>query len=328
MNILCACPADCATGGPEALHWLTSELNKLDGINARLWYWNVIGADPCPEEYRKYGCEYVADLPAGYTDVIIYPEIWGNHALDHPECTNAVWWLGLDAYAGWTPEQERGAFLEDDSIIHIVQSAYANDLLNQLGVKNIFKCTDIVNEEFYADYEEEERSDVVLYNPSKATPFMRELIAECQRQGIEFRPISGMTRAEVIDAMRHSKLYVDFGEFPGRERMPREAALCGCCLITSKIGSADYVEDFTHTYKYDSKPSHIWAIIHKIRYVLDNYDECRKDFDVFRHMLHRDTYSTKHQVEEVAHEIQYHHTCIQRGRSHPQCLGFRSVSDV
>ena len=326
MNILCACPANCATGGPEAIHWLVSGLNKIEGVDARIWYWDVKSDPPMPEEYKTYGCEYVTDLPAGYTDVIIYPEIWGNHALDHPECTNAIWWLGVDAYAAWNTDP--GAFLADDRIIHIAQSAYAYDFLYLLGVKRLMKLTDTLNADFYEDYEEGERGDVVLYNPSKATPFMRELIAECQRQGIEFRPISGMTRAEVIDAMRHSKLYVDFGEFPGRERMPREAALCGCCLITSKIGSADYVEDFTHTYKYDSKPSHIWAIMHKIRYVLDNYDECRKYFDVFRHMLHRDTYSAKHQVEEVAHEIQYHHTCIQRGRSHPQCLGFRSVSDV
>lgn len=326
MNILHVCPANCATGGPEAIHWLVSGLNKIEGVDARIWYWDVKSDPPMPEEYKTYGCEYVTDLPEGYDGTIIYPEIWANHALDHPECTNAVWWLGLDAYAGWTPEEERGAFLKDDSIIHIVQSEYANDLLNQLGVKNIVKCTDIVNNEFYADYEEEERSDVVLYNPAKATPFMHRLMAECS--DIEFKPITGMTRDQVVDAMRHAKLYVDFGEFPGRERMPREAALCGCCLITSKIGSAAYEEDFTHSYKFESKDSHIWAIAHKIRYVLKNYTECREDFEAFRQALRSDKYLAAAGQRKVANEIQYHNSCLQRSKPHPQCLGFRSSPDV
>ena len=308
MNILIVCPANAVTGGPEAIHWLVSGLNKIKGIDAHIWYWGSKNSSPMPKEYAKYGCEYVTDLPAGYDGAIIYPEIWANHALDHPECTNAIWWLGLDAYAGWTPAEGRGAFLVNDEIIHIVQSEYARDLLNQLGVKHIVKCTDIVNEDFYADYTEEERSDVVLYNPAKATPFMHRLMAECT--DIEFKPITGMTREQVIDTMRHAKLYVDFGEFPGRERMPREAALCGCCLITSKIGAAAFAGDFAHSYKFESKDSHIWAISHKIRYVLANYDECRKDFDEFRQQLWSDRDMVKAIQKGVADEIQHHHSGI------------------
>ena len=174
-------------------------------------------------------------------------------------------------------------------------------------------CTDFVNPAFYEEYEEEERNNVVVYNPAKATPFMHEIIAACP--GIEWKPIQGMRRAEVINTMRHSKLYVDFGEFPGRERMPREAVLCGCCIITSKIGSAYYYKDFFHDYKFDSKPGHMWAIIRKIQYVLDHYEECRKDFDLFRIMLRDDKEKVGAQcadvimaLEEIQHEVQYNHT--------------------
>lgn len=308
MRILVVCPANCATGGPEAIHWLVSGLNKIEGVDARIWYWGSNNNQPTPKEYKVYCCEYVTELPEGYDGTIIYPEIWANHALDHPECTNAVWWLGLDAYAGWTPAEGRGAFLVNDEIIHIVQSEYARDLLKQLGVKHIVKCTDIVNADFYADYTEEERSDVVLYNPAKATPFMHRLMAECTE--IEFKPITGMTREQVIDTMRHAKLYVDFGEFPGRERMPREAALCGCCLVTSKIGAAAYNEDFAYNYKFESKDSHIWAIEHKIRYILKNYAECRKDFDEFRKLLKSDKDMASKRQKGIVYEIQHHHSGI------------------
>lgn len=284
MEILHVCPANCATGGPEAIHEFVSELNKLE--HARIWFWDVKSYPPQPEEYKSYGCDYVTKLPDGYDGVLIVPEIWANRILDYPQCKRAVYWLGIDAYAGWTPESERGAFLRDENILHIAQSDYALDFLRRLGVKHTAKCTDMLNADFYADYDEEPRSDVVLFNPAKATPFMHELMSACT--GIEFKALQGMTRAEMIDTMRHAKLYVDFGEFPGRERIPREAVLCGCCIITSKIGAAAYYGDFSHTYKYDSKPGHIWAIVHKIRHVLDSYDECRKDFDEFRRVLKAD----------------------------------------
>ena len=137
---------------------------------------------------------------------------------------------------------------------------------------------------------------------------MHRLMDECLY--IKFKPITGMTREQVIDTMRHAKLYVDFGEFPGRERMPREAALCGCCLITSKIGASAYAGDFAHTYKFESKDSHIWAIAHKIRYVLANYSECRKDFDEFRNLLRSDRDNANEMQRGVVNEIQHHHPSI------------------
>lgn len=286
MEILHLCPANCVTGGPEAIHEFVSQLNKIDGVHARICYCDIRSFPPQPEEYASYGCDYVTDLPEAYDGVLIVPEIWANRVLEYPQCKKAIYWLGVDAYASWTPESERGAFLQDENILHIAQSEYALDFLRKLGVRHTVKCTDMLNADFYEAYHEEERSDVVLFNPAKATPFMRELMDHCS--GISFKPLQNMTRAEMIDTMRHSKLYVDFGEFPGRERIPREAALCGCCLITSKIGSADYYEDFAHDYKFDSKSGHIWAIVRKIRHVLDNYDECRKDFDNFRQVLKAD----------------------------------------
>lgn len=306
MEFLVVCPANCATGGPECLHEFTSKLNEQKDVRARIWYWDIKSYPPMPEEYKKYGCEYVTEMPAGYDGVLVVPEIWANRILDYPNCIRAIYWLGLDAYAGWTPASERGVFLADDEIIHITQSEYAHELMRQLKVKRLVKCVDIVNADFYKDYEEPERNNVVLYNPAKATPFMRQLMSECH--GIEFKPIRGMTRAEVIDAMYHAKLYLDFGAFPGRERIPREAVLCGCCIITSKTGSAAYYEDFKHFYKFESKEEHIWAIVNRIHYVLDHYEECSKDFDRFRQDLLGDIDRLDYQVEDLVYEIQHYYS--------------------
>lgn len=310
MQILVACPSNCATGGPEAIHQFVSTMDKQDGVDAFVWFWGA-SESPMPDEYKRYGCEYVTEIPDGFDGVLVFPEIWANETLRYPEYTRAVWWLGVDAYASWTAPTEQGAFLKDDRIIHIAQSEYARDFLKKLGVKRVLKCDDTVNSDFYIENDDIDRGNDVLYNPAKATPFMKEIIDACP--DITFKPITGMTRAEVIDTMRHSKLFVDFGEFPGRERMPREAVLCGCCLITSKIGAAAYIKDFAHDYKFESKKAHIWAIVHKIRYVLDHYDDCRKDFDLFRDSLRDDIKRISEQCKEIAgvfREIQHNHSGV------------------
>lgn len=307
LEILHACPANCATGGPEAIHAFVSELNKLRGIHASIWYRDIKAADPCPEEYKPYKCEYVTEVPEDFDGVLIFPEIWANQIIKYRGCTRAIYWLGIDAYASWN--ERRGEFLADEEIVHIAQSEYAFDFLRKLHVKRLYKCVDLVNADFYAEYEEHDRDNVVLFNPAKATPFLERIKAQCP--GVEFRPIKGMSRQQVIEAMRSAKLYIDFGEFPGRERIPREAALCGCCLITSKIGSAAYAEDFEHEYKYDSKDGHIWAIVHQIRNVLEHYDECRHDFDLMRNQLWKDRERMKEQCKALAkvfNEIQRHNT--------------------
>ena len=220
MKILVACPSNCATGGPEAIHQFVSIMDHLDEVDAFVWFWGA-SESPMPKEYRHYGCRFVTEIPDGFDGVLVFPEIWANETLRYSQYTRAVWWLGVDAYASWTAPSECGAFLNDDSIVHIAQSEYARDFLKKLGVKRVLKCDDTVNSDFYADYDYIERGNDVLYNPAKATSFMQEIIDACP--DITFKPITGMTRAEVIDTMHHSKLYVDFGEFPGRERMPREA---------------------------------------------------------------------------------------------------------
>ncbi len=295
------CPAHVATGGTEALHETVSELNKQRNVHARLWYWSIHGGDPVPDAFRGYGCGYVAELPKGYDGVVVVPEIWANEVLRFEGCKKAVYWLGVDAYASWTPPEKHGEFLKDDTILHIAQSEYARDFLEKLGVRRVMKLVDVLNADFYEEYEEAPRGDVVLYNPAKMTPFMHSLMKACS--GVTFKPIQGMTREEVISTMRSSKLYLDFGAFPGRERIPREAVMCGCCIITSRIGSAGFFEDFPHSDKFESKTGHIWAIRRRIQYVLEHYDECRRDFGFFRASLIEDHRRLRRQCREIAEAL-------------------------
>lgn len=102
---------------------------------------------------------------------------------------------------------------------------------------------------------------------------------------INFLPLEDYTTQQLIEIMQNSMVYVDFGNHPGKDRMPREAAMCGCCIITSTEGSAYFQEDVAipQGYKFfiqDNK--NISAAAQTIQYILSHYEECKNQFNGYR----------------------------------------------
>lgn len=283
MEIIALCPGNVATGGTEGIHKLINEL-RLCGADAKILYLN--GSQP--KEFSRYGCRTIETFPDGYTGVLIVPEYLANTITDpeYRRCTVAVLWQGVDVYKWHNPKSTWGHFLDRKDAIHITMSEYGMDYLRGLGLKPI-KIPDCLNDDFLRDFPDVyERGNAVLYNPTelKLTGFQREVMLRCA--DIVFKPLSGYSRGELIDLMRHSKLYIDFGVFSGRERLPRESVMCGCCILTSTQGTAGYYRDNSIPDKY--KLDDVDSAVEMIHYVLEDYKACRPDFNLYRELLKRD----------------------------------------
>ena len=96
-----------------------------------------------------------------------------------------------------------------------------------------------------------------------------------------------MTPEEVNENLRSAKLYIDFGNHPGKDRIPREAAMCGCCIITGKNGAAQFFEDvaINDEYKFDAIDKNIPSILNKMHYIIDNYDTEINKFAGYRNKI-------------------------------------------
>lgn len=81
-----------------------------------------------------------------------------------------------------------------------------------------------------------------------------------------------------------SKVYIDFGNHPGKDRIPREAAISGCCVITGLRGSAKYYEDvpINNEYKIKDSEDNIIEIINKIQNIFENFEENYLNFEEYR----------------------------------------------
>ncbi|MFN3786827.1 MAG: hypothetical protein ACK4SW_00305 [Sulfurihydrogenibium azorense] len=113
-----------------------------------------------------------------------------------------------------------------------------------------------------------------------------------------------MKREEVIKTLRKAKVYIDFGFFPDPERIPKEAAMMGCCVITGKRGSAAFFEDVSipDKYKFEDKEENIPKIVKKIKDCFENFEERYKDFDYYRQVIRN---GPKRFIEDLKNIFQY-----------------------
>ena len=170
----------------------------------------------------------------------------------------------------------------------MVQSHYAMHFLvkNEISKDRIYFLSDYLNEKFLKNKVDlSKKEDIVAYNPKKGFSFTKKIISSAK--DIKFVPLIDMSREEVIETLKKAKVYIDFGNHPGKDRLPREAAILGCCVITGRRGSAAFFEDvpIPEEYKIEDKEENIPKIIDKIKECLENFEAKYKDFEYYRQII-------------------------------------------
>ena len=174
---------------------------------------------------------------------------------------------------------------EDDDIVHFFQSEYARQFLELNAVKNMYPVETNMSQIFLRqanriDFSKKE--NIVAYNPKKGFEITEQLIKLAP--DIDWRQIKDMTVKQVQEFLAKSKVYIDFGDFRGRERLPREAALSGCVVITGKRGAAENNVDINipDEFKFDDSDSDLPQVIEKIRAVFENFETAYASQQSFR----------------------------------------------
>lgn len=315
MKIYIMCPAASYTGGPTLAHQLCSILNA-NGVTAYMWYFCSFRKrkkiNPVHPNYQSFHNPYTLEKPEDTADTLIIALESKTTALKgYKNAKRAIWWMSVDNFYlnmggiyelvrkrlfRFTPTLEYSKRYEnkkkyqiykEKDIIHYVQSEYARLFLLDKGISPnaIFDLSDYVEDEVIhasCNVDENNKKDIILYNPKKGFEFTKQIID--RNSQYNWVPLIGMTKQQVIEAMKEAKLYIDFGNHPGKDRFPREAVLCGCCIITGKRGAAKNKIDvpIKECYKFDDDKDMLDDISNQISYILNNYKICIRDFDDYR----------------------------------------------
>lgn len=128
-----------------------------------------------------------------------------------------------------------------------------------------------------------DRQDIVAYNPKKGirkTNLLRKHLPD-----IKFLPIERMSKTQLIKALSNVKIYMDFGSHPGKDRLPREAVMAGCCIITGIHGAAKNDEDIPIPIKYklnDSNEKFIYEFKSLVDSIFKEFEIRQSDFQHYR----------------------------------------------
>lgn len=293
IYIVCPGPIGAAAGGIESLHQLCHILNKLN-YNAFMVYHapgNIV-LNEKNKMYDIYDTKFALDIEDNANNIMIFPEVyvcnvfydrsftdWVN--VIGPNCQKAIWWLaGMD--------DKHNLSLLRGNIIHLFQCYHAMLTLKQKGINGYF-LSDCIEGSFKKKLQNNafsHKRDLLVYNPNKDIEITKNILSRLS--GFETVALINMNRNEMINMIQNAKVYIDFGHHPGKDRIPREAVLGGCCVIVGLQGSAanDYDMPIDRTYKFafDDLPN----IVNKINECVTNYGNHILKFENYRNRIQND----------------------------------------
>jgi hypothetical protein len=282
---------------------------------------------PVHPEYGFYNVPYVLEIPENENvdkNILIVPEILSGLSLlpKYKNIRKGVWFLSVDNYY-FSRITKKDFFFPRalNKLMKLLRKPPLFDIFSEKNLKkltkkydyrhdNLLKLADFyitnsyrglkwfsvlkslcylseyLNEEFLKTQTDlSKKENIVAYNPKKGFAFTKKIISSAE--DIKFVPLINMSREEVIKTLQRAKVYIDFGNHPGKDRIPREAAILGCCVITGKRGSAAFFEDvpIPEQYKFEDKEENIPKIIEKIKDCFENFEERYKDFDYYRQVI-------------------------------------------
>lgn len=324
-NIYILAPANVATWWVELLHQLAFKINSV------LWFENVFikylweknGVNPTPKDYDKYSIKRISEIEDLEENILIVPEIYSLELFKFKKIRKVVRWLSVDNYyfSQWVNVFFRNfnyrillkLFWNQNYLwfnsklkeidVHLVQCEYVKQHLLSKGIdkKHIEYLSDYLIADFFENkWGEEEKENIVCYNPKKWFEYAKKLIRYMQNDDVKFIPIQNMSRQEVINLLKKSKIYIDFWYFPWKDRIPREASTLWCLIIISRMWAWWFSKDFPIDEKYKIKNlSNIKNIRDKILFSMENYHNLIKQFEDYNSLIKNDEEKFNNDLKHV-----------------------------
>lgn len=251
MKFVIFCPS-AYTGGPFALLQLNEALNKI-GHTSEVAIYDKISKKKLENgsvkiEYREVPETSIDSFKFNLChridkdDVLIFPEVKLNllknyHQFGFANCV--LWWLSWDnaPLLSLKKFEEMAALRQS---ISIFQSHYAQQQAQGLSITGPI-VSDYTIFDKNRQSEQHPKTNDICFLPLKSVG-TQKIITEL-RKSFSIIPIKEMSQSQVQDTLRSSKYFIDFGHHPGKDRIPREAALYDCVPIVRRAGAANHIED-------------------------------------------------------------------------------------
>ncbi len=290
-RIIILIPHGVQTGGPEALHQLSDALLR-QGHDARVWYvlpsdlaaidqlhrGNGLGPDtalrlqPRPNtvaDYEKYQVRLAEQIVMNADTCVVLAETYVHWLRYFQPCTPMVWWLSIDnAFEYLSVQKVNLNALRTERVLHTYQSGYAHQVIRALGCHRTLPLSDYTPG--VTDAASWPKTDIAINANHKVLYDVGAIAARLEQEnGCRVHLIRGMSRAQVYEALGRSKLFIDLGTFPGKDRLAREALSRQCCVFALDVGAA---RDYLLPEECYFKPDQVDQVFAGARQLMQHYE--------------------------------------------------------
>lgn len=250
MKIFIFSPTNNLSGGTELLFQLYHSL-KLLHSDTYITFFQENRQEIVLDRFSSYS-PMIRDFEDHQDNISIIPESFTILVNKIKYSKKVVFWMSIDNYYRRKRNNPIVDFIKFYASLftsrlplfqlkgcyHLFQSHYAQIYLKSLGINGMF-IGDYISNSFTQTCSPDLslKLDQVCFNPKKGLKYITAL--KKLMPLTDFVPIINMTPEQVHSTLMSSKIYLDFGHHPGKDRIPREAALSNCIVITSRFGSAN-----------------------------------------------------------------------------------------
>lgn len=320
MKVYIVCPYN-RSGGPRSLHQLG---NKLVGYGIDVYMYYGYKNKKYKTDtllYPDSKAKIATNIQDKKENILIVPESDTGWLTKYQNIRKVIWWLSLYFYLEnnfmWL-SKFRTNFLNQPAFFtylrylhiklknpeinyvhpedlknvdyHLYNCEYVHSYMKEHGIKDSkmsYLCGPIDVKPLKKENVISDKENLILYNPAKASPYMLKRILKYMHKNYpnyKFQPLKGLSHDDVLKYLKKAKVYLDLGYFPGPERMPREASMNYCNIITSTVGAAANNEDvpISKKFKFDLKKENVSRISELIVDMCDNYEEYVDHYDKYR----------------------------------------------
>ncbi|WP_312823947.1 hypothetical protein [Epilithonimonas sp.] len=196
---------------------------------------------------------------------------------------------------------------QENVYCNFYQSHYALQFIKKLGLKNPLPLSDFINSDILqlsVSTDISSKENIIVYNPQKGIEKI-ETLKKNSPKNFNWIPIENMSPIEVQELFKKSKLYIDFGYHPGKDRIPREAAVNDCCIITNREGSAKNNIDIPifDKYKFSEPIKNQTKIFELISDIFANYKLHLKNFQSYKNKILREEQIFEIEIDHFLKEL-------------------------
>ena len=143
----------------------------------------------------------------------------------------------------------------------------------------------------------QKKKNLICYS-HKSNTFLNLIKSRSKAKFIELK---NFTSKDIVNILKKTKIYMDFGYHPGKDRMPREAVLFNNCIISNLKGSAKNDTDIpiSKEFKFSEKSININNIMKKIDKIFLNHEKEFKNFKRYKNLVLNEEKKFRTQILQI-----------------------------